>query len=130
MQKKLLRFGAVFSTEPTIPPLSPVRLLRFVVALIVALAICAGCSSNAEKPAAPAPGVTVTPAILKDVPVHQEWVGTMLGNVDADIHDARAVHAMIPLPSGQASRALGPSGGYPYPHPPAVRSLKSSMRRQ
>ena len=85
MQKKLLRFGAVFSTEPTIPPLSPVRLLRFVVALIVALAICAGCSSNAEKPAAPAPGVTVTPAILKDVPVHQEWVGTMLGNVDADI---------------------------------------------
>jgi len=83
MQNKLLRFGVVFSKVPTIPPLSGARQLHFVVALI--MAICAGCSSNAEKPAPPAPGVTVTPAILKDVPVHQEWVGTMLGNVDADI---------------------------------------------
>lgn len=83
MQNKLLRFGVVFSKVPTIPPLSGARQLHFVVALV--MAICAGCFSNAEKPAPPAPGVTVTPAILKDVPVLQEWVGTMLGNVDADI---------------------------------------------
>jgi len=49
------------------------------------LAICAGCSSNAEKPAPPPPGVTVTPVVQKDVPIYQEWVGTMVGNVDADI---------------------------------------------
>jgi membrane fusion protein (multidrug efflux system) len=53
--------------------------------LMVALAICSGCSSKTEKPAPPPPGVTVTPVIQKDVPIHQEWVGTMLGNVDADI---------------------------------------------
>jgi len=31
------------------------------------------------------PAFTVTAVILKDVSIHQEWVGTMLGNVDADI---------------------------------------------
>jgi membrane fusion protein (multidrug efflux system) len=51
----------------------------------MALIITNGCSSSAEKPAPPPPGVTVTPAIQKDVPIHQEWVGTMSGNVDADI---------------------------------------------
>ena len=54
-------------------------------ALFVALTISAGCSSNAEKPAPPPPGVTVTPVVQKDVPIYQEWVGTMVGNVDADI---------------------------------------------
>jgi len=83
MQKKLLRFGVVFSTVPTIPPLSAARQLRLVVALIIA--ICAGCSSKTEKPVSPPPGVTVTAVIQKDVPIHQEWVGTMSGNVDADI---------------------------------------------
>jgi membrane fusion protein (multidrug efflux system) len=54
--------------------------------LSIALAICAGCSSNAEKPAAPPPpGVTITAVIQKDVPIRQEWVGTMAGNVDAEI---------------------------------------------
>ena len=53
--------------------------------LIAALLICKGCSSNAEKPAPPPPGVTVTSAIQKDVSIRQEWVGTMSGNVDADI---------------------------------------------
>jgi membrane fusion protein (multidrug efflux system) len=83
MQKQLLRFGAVFSTVPTIPPLSAARQLHFVVALIMAL--CAGCSSKTEKPVSPPPGVTVTAVIQKDVSIHQEWVGTMSGNVDADI---------------------------------------------
>jgi membrane fusion protein (multidrug efflux system) len=45
----------------------------------------AGCSSKEEKPAPPPPGVTIAPVVQKDVPIHQEWVGTMVGNVDADI---------------------------------------------
>ena len=53
--------------------------------LILALGLCAGCSSKAEKPAPPPPGVTVAPVLQKDVPIHQEWVGTMTGNVDAQI---------------------------------------------
>jgi len=69
----------------TISPHPATRKLHALGVLIVALIICVGCSSNAEKPAPPPPGVTVTPAIQKDVPIHQEWVGTMLGNVDADI---------------------------------------------
>jgi membrane fusion protein, multidrug efflux system len=51
---------------------------------MIALAIC-GCSSKAEKPAPPPPGVTIAPVTQKDVPIHQEWVGTMVGNTDADI---------------------------------------------
>jgi membrane fusion protein (multidrug efflux system) len=69
----------------TFPPHAATRQLHALGVLIVALIICVGCSSKAEKPAPPPPGVTVTPAIQKDVPIHQEWVGTMLGNVDADI---------------------------------------------
>ncbi len=85
MQTKLLPLGVIFSTAPTIPPLSAARQPHFVFALIVSMAICAGCSSNTAKPVPPPPGVTVTAVILKDVSIHQEWVGTMLGNVDADI---------------------------------------------
>ena len=85
MQRKLVRFGGVFSIVSIISPHAATRKLDALGVLIVALIICVGCSSNAEKPAPPPPGVTVTPAIQKDVPIHQEWVGTMLGNVDADI---------------------------------------------
>lgn len=85
MQRKLVRFGGVFSIMSTISPHAATRQLHALGVLIVALIICVGCSSNAEKPAPPPPGVTVTSAIQKDVPIHQEWVGTMLGNVDADI---------------------------------------------
>jgi membrane fusion protein, multidrug efflux system len=85
MKKKEMRFGVISFPTPTIPPLPAAPQLHLLGVLMVALAICAGCSSNAEKPAPPPPGVTVTPVIQKDVPVHQEWVGTMLGNVDADI---------------------------------------------
>jgi RND family efflux transporter MFP subunit len=59
--------------------------LLCVVALLAGLAILAGCSTKAEKPAPPPPGVTVAPVVEKDVSIHQEWVGTMVGNVDADI---------------------------------------------
>ena len=44
-----------------------------------------GCASKDAKPAPPPPGVTVAPVIQKDVPIRQEWIGTMSGNVDADI---------------------------------------------
>lgn len=53
--------------------------------MITALMICSGCSSKTEKPPPPPPGVTVAPVTQKDVSIHQEWVGTMLGNVDAEI---------------------------------------------
>ena len=53
--------------------------------LLVIMAICAGCATKAEKPAPPPPGVTVTSVVQKDVSLHQEWVGTMVGNTDADI---------------------------------------------
>jgi Biotin-lipoyl like len=51
----------------------------------VALALFAGCSANEEKPAPPPLGVTIAPVVQKDVPIRQEWVGTMVGNVDAEI---------------------------------------------
>jgi membrane fusion protein (multidrug efflux system) len=54
-------------------------------AFLVLLAALAGCSSKEDKPAPPPPGVTVTPVVKKDVEIQQEWVGSMLGNVDADI---------------------------------------------
>ena len=50
-----------------------------------ALLICFGCAKEEEKPAPPPPGVTVASVIQKDVPIENEWVGTMVGSVDADI---------------------------------------------
>src|ERR1700741_4213059 len=61
------------------------RLPKRVGVLMIALTVCAGCSSKAEKPSPPPPGVTVAAVIQRDVPIRQEWVGTMAGNVDADI---------------------------------------------
>src|SRR5215831_20581512 len=57
------------------------RLFRL---LVISLAFLAACSEK-ERPAPPPPGVTVTPVVQKDVPIYQEWVGTMVGNTDADI---------------------------------------------
>jgi membrane fusion protein (multidrug efflux system) len=59
--------------------------LQLLCASLLLLGALAGCSSKEEKPAPPPPGVTVTPVVQKDVDIQQEWVGTMLGNVDADI---------------------------------------------
>ena len=59
--------------------------LRFLCVSMLFLCTVSGCTSKDEKPAPPAPGVTVTPVVRKDVEIQQEWVGTMLGNIDADI---------------------------------------------
>jgi len=74
----------VFSRERSMCTysLGPSQLLCASLLLLVTLT---GCSSKEEKPAPPPPGVTVTPVVQKDVDIRQEWVGTMLGNVDADI---------------------------------------------
>lgn len=49
-----------------------------------ALAASAGCGGT--KPAAPPPpNVVVTEVIQKDVPITQEWVGTLQGSVNAEI---------------------------------------------
>lgn len=52
---------------------------------LISVAISTGCSPTSEKPAPLPPEVTVTTVVQRDVPIHQEWVGTMAGNVDADI---------------------------------------------
>jgi len=64
------------------PSFRPSHILCASLLLLVALAAC---SSKEDKPAPPPPGVTITPVVKQDVEIRQEWVGTMLGNVDADI---------------------------------------------
>ena len=54
-------------------------------ASFVVFATLAGCSTKEEKPAPPPPSVTIASVVQKEVPIHQEWVGTMAGNVDAEI---------------------------------------------
>lgn len=49
------------------------------------LMVCAGCGERTTPPPPPPPGVTITPVVQKDVPIYQEWVGTMAGNTNADI---------------------------------------------
>jgi membrane fusion protein, multidrug efflux system len=53
--------------------------------VFLAVVVCNGCSSSKPAATPPPPGVTVATVLQKDVPVYQEWVGTMVGNVDADI---------------------------------------------
>jgi membrane fusion protein, multidrug efflux system len=61
------------------------RLPMLMSVTVLALTMCVGCSTKTQKPVPPPPGVTVAAVVQKDVPIHQEWVGTMVGNVDADI---------------------------------------------
>ena len=75
---------AVSSRERVVGSSSP-HPVQLLFASLLLLAALAGCSSKEDKPAPPPPGVTVTPVVKKDVEIRQEWVGSMLGNVDADI---------------------------------------------
>ena len=52
---------------------------------LLAIVVCTACSSTSEQPTPPPPGVTVATVMQKDVPIYQDWVGTMAGNIDADI---------------------------------------------
>jgi membrane fusion protein (multidrug efflux system) len=85
MRKKFLQFALISFVSPTDLCSPARRQFDLLGALMLMLAICTGCSSNGEKPTPPPPEVTVAPVVEKDVPIHQEWVGTMAGNVDADI---------------------------------------------
>jgi len=58
---------------------------RLLAASFLVLATFTGCSSKEEKPAPPPPGVTIAPVIQSEVSIHQDWVGTTVGNVDAEI---------------------------------------------
>jgi len=58
---------------------------RFLGISLLLLCALAGCTSKEEKAAPPPPGVTITPVVRKDVDIEREWVGSMLGNIDADI---------------------------------------------
>lgn len=85
MRKQLPQFTMIFSVRPGIRRTSVRPRFNFGL-LLMTLAACAGCSTKAENTTPPPPpGVTVTPVIQKDAPIYQEWVGTMAGNVDADI---------------------------------------------
>jgi membrane fusion protein (multidrug efflux system) len=48
-------------------------------------ALPAGCSKKAEAPTAPPPSVEVATVTQKDVPVFQEWIGSLDGSVNAEI---------------------------------------------
>lgn len=82
MLKKFSYFAFI---KPTSLPSHTRRRYDVIGALLIVLTVCYGCSSKTEIPAPPPPGVTVTPVVQKDAPIYQEWVGTMAGNVDADI---------------------------------------------
>ena len=58
---------------------------QFLCISLLLLCTLSGCTSKEEKPAPPPLVVTVAPVVRKDVNIQQDWVGTMLGNVDADI---------------------------------------------
>ena len=60
-------------------------LRRLSLFLLSGLVLTSACSSEKAKPTPPPPGVTTTPVVQKDVPIYQEWVGNMTGNIDADI---------------------------------------------
>lgn len=53
--------------------------------LLLCIIFCVSCSSEKVKPVLSPPGVTVGTVVQKDVPIYREWVGTMTGNIDAEI---------------------------------------------
>ncbi|MGB8799875.1 MAG: efflux RND transporter periplasmic adaptor subunit [Candidatus Acidiferrales bacterium] len=72
-------------SSPVLLGKSTISALQLFFASALLLCTLSGCTSEGTKPAPPPPGVTVTPVVQKDVDVRQEWVGTTLGNNDADI---------------------------------------------
>lgn len=56
----------------------------FVAGIAAAVAALAACSKKEAPPPSP-PVVEVAPVVQKDVPVYQEWIGTLEGFVNAEI---------------------------------------------
>ncbi len=66
---------------------SRTRLCSFARRLCLSLAVAASaaCGKKKEAPPPPPPTVEVAPVTQKDVAVYQEWIGTLDGNVNAEI---------------------------------------------
>ncbi len=54
-------------------------------AVVALLALCGGCKSGEEAKAPPPMDVQVVEVVQKDVPVFQEWIGTLSGYINAVI---------------------------------------------
>ncbi len=52
---------------------------------VIAALLAGGCGKSEQKQAAPPPMVEVVRVVQRDVPIHQEWVGTLDGMVNAQI---------------------------------------------
>ena len=52
---------------------------------VAAAVLLIGCKEAAEHVAAPPPDVVVSEVVQKDVPIYVEWVGTVDGNINAQI---------------------------------------------
>lgn len=61
------------------------RRLPLSAAVLLALAAASACGKKQEAPAAPPPVVEVAPVIQKDVPIYEEWIGSLDGFVNAEI---------------------------------------------
>ena len=64
--------------------LSRLRSTRLVFAIAAGLTAMAACKKT-EAPPPPPPAVEVAPVVQKDVPVFQEWIGSLDGFVNAEI---------------------------------------------
>ncbi len=63
-----------------------VRPLAGSLLLVAVVALCTGCRDAPKASARPAPTVQVEAVTEKDVPIHAEWVGTLVGYITAQIH--------------------------------------------
>jgi membrane fusion protein (multidrug efflux system) len=60
-------------------------LSRIAGVLALAAPIAAGCKKKEEAPPPPPPSVQVAPVVQKDVSIYSEWIGSLDGNVNAEI---------------------------------------------
>jgi membrane fusion protein (multidrug efflux system) len=58
---------------------------RIFLTIAVAAMTCAACGKKKEAPPPPPPSVEVATVVQKDVPVSQEWIGSLDGFVNAEI---------------------------------------------